>query len=98
VYRTPCMIYVLLKFTEQSLLVRLMVLAAASVKVTVSWDVERFSLIEFNLRFRESYYLHNQCHHPEDIGSRILRNVFKFYAAICYNIRSRRQLYSACSS
>jgi hypothetical protein len=48
-------------------LVRLQVLMAASMKMTVFWDVVPCSLVQVYRRFRCVYWLH---HHPDDGGSK----------------------------
>jgi hypothetical protein len=45
---------------------RFQVLAAASMKVTVFWDVAPRSLVEINRRFKGTYCLHYQVYHCEN--------------------------------
>jgi hypothetical protein len=47
------------------LLVRFQLLTAASMKMTVFWDISPYSLVEVDRRFRDVYCLH---HHGNDDG------------------------------
>jgi hypothetical protein len=54
--------------------------AAASMKMTVFWDVAPCSLVEVYRRFRGTFFLHHQSDQPDDGGSKYLWNVGKLLA------------------
>jgi hypothetical protein len=59
-------------------LVRFQVFTAASIKMTVFWDVVPCSLVEIGCRFGGAYCLHHQGDGPHDVGSKYLWNVSQF--------------------
>jgi hypothetical protein len=56
---------------------RFQVLTAASMKITVFWDVAPCSLVEVYRRCRGTCCLHHQGDYPDDEGSKYLCNVSK---------------------